>query len=116
MNVEFPLFVFEKDDRSMLLIEKPDRLLYHLETIDIENDEYLFWDSTGAGVSVSAKRDAIDLIMRCDRSMSVSEAFQAYSQSLNLTVSLQGAPIEVWKRIQSQLPKRRRLWARLFGK
>lgn len=33
----------------MLLIERPDRLLYHLEAIDIENDEYLFWDSTGAG-------------------------------------------------------------------
>jgi hypothetical protein len=116
MNVEFPLFVFEKDDRSMLLIEKPDRLLHHLETIDIENDEYVFWDSTGAGVCVSVTHDAIDQITPCVRSMSLSDAFQAYSQSLSLRVSLQGPPIEVWRRIQSQLPKRRPFWTRLFAK
>jgi hypothetical protein len=65
MNVEFPLFAFEKDDRSMLLIEKSDRLLYHLEAIDIENDEYVFWDAKGAGVCVSVTHDAIDQITRC---------------------------------------------------
>jgi hypothetical protein len=112
MNVEFPLFAFEKDDRSMLLIEKSDRLLYHLEAIDIENDEYVFWDAKGAGVCVSVTHDAIDQITRCDR----SDAFQAYSQSLSLRVSLQGPPSEVWGRIQSQLPKRRPFWTRLFGK
>ena len=86
MNVEFPLFVFEKDDRSMLLIERPDRLLYHLETIDIENDEYLFWDSTGAGVSVSVARDAIDQITRCNQSMSLSciQGLRAVSWSWSL--------------------------------
>jgi hypothetical protein len=31
-TVRFPLFVFEKDDHSMFLIERPDRLLYHLES------------------------------------------------------------------------------------
>jgi hypothetical protein len=116
MNVEFPLFVFEKDDLSMLLIERPDRLLYHLETIDIENDEYLFWDSTGAGVCVSVARDAIDQITRCNQSMSLSDAFQAYVQSLSLGVSIDGPPIEVWRRIQSQIPKRKPLWKRLLGR
>jgi hypothetical protein len=52
MEVQFPLFVFEKDDRSMYLIESPERVFHHLEAIDIENGEYLFWDSTGAGVCV----------------------------------------------------------------
>jgi hypothetical protein len=42
MKVEFPWFGFERDDLSMLLVERPDRLLYHLETIDIETDKYLF--------------------------------------------------------------------------
>ena len=116
MNVEFPLFVFEKDDRSMLLIERPDRLLYHLETIDIENDEYLFWDSTGAGARVSVARDAIDQITRCDQSMSLSDAFEAYVQSLGLGVSVDGPPIEVWRRIQSRIPRRKPLWRRLFGR
>jgi len=64
MKVEFPWFGFERDDLSMLLVERPDRLLYHLETIDIETDKSFFWDSTGAGVCVSVADDAIDQITR----------------------------------------------------
>src|SRR5260370_5877129 len=59
MDVQFPLFVFEKDDRSMYLIETPERVFYHLEAIYIENNEYLFWDSTGAGVRISVARGAV---------------------------------------------------------
>jgi hypothetical protein len=46
VKVEFPLFDFEEDDLSMPLVERPDRLLYHLETVDIENDKYPFWDGS----------------------------------------------------------------------
>src|SRR5712692_7335285 len=102
MNVEFPLFVFEKDDRSMFLVEKPDRLFYHLEMIDIENDEYVFWDLTGAGVCISVANGAIDQITRCDHSMSISDALKAYSESVDLRISLQGPPMEVWTHLQSQ--------------
>ena len=97
----------------MFLIEKPERILYHLEAIDLENDEYLFWDSTGAGVRVSIVSGAVK-IARCDQSMSVSQAFEAYSHSIGLSVGLQGSPIEIWARIQSQLPSRKPFWARLF--
>ena len=43
MSIAYPLFVFDKSDRAMRLIEEPERLFFHLEEIDIENDEYLFW-------------------------------------------------------------------------
>jgi hypothetical protein len=33
--VTYPLFVFEKDDKSMRLIEDQGRILFHLEAIDI---------------------------------------------------------------------------------
>jgi hypothetical protein len=46
MTVVYPLFAL-LDDRSMLIIEHCDRILYHLEAIDIENDEYFFWDAAG---------------------------------------------------------------------
>jgi len=36
-SVSFPLFVFEKDDCSMFLVEGPDKVLYNMEPIDIEN-------------------------------------------------------------------------------
>ena len=53
MSVTYPLFAFEKDDKSMRLIENESRILSHLEAIDIENDEYVFWDASGEGVSVA---------------------------------------------------------------
>lgn len=76
MDIRFPLFAFEKDDHSMFLIEKPERL-HHFEWIDIEGEEYIFWDSTGAGVCVSVKGRAIDQIRPCERAMSLLDAFQA---------------------------------------
>ena len=50
MAVQYPIFVFEKDSSSMQMIEKADEVFWHLEEIDIENDEYLFWDANGQGV------------------------------------------------------------------
>jgi hypothetical protein len=116
MDVKFPLFAFEKDDGSMFLIEKPDRLLYHFECVDIEDEEYLFWDSTGAGVCVTVKGRAIYQILFCEQSKSLSDAFEAYSQSRGLAISLQGSPVEVWTRIQSQLPRKKSLWTRLLSR
>jgi hypothetical protein len=52
-SVSFPLFVFEKDDCSMFLVDTPDKALYHMEPIDIENDEYVFWDANGKAVRIS---------------------------------------------------------------
>jgi|SRR2546422_5596711 len=116
MDVKFPLFVLEKDDSSMYLIEGPDRLLYHHEAIDIENSEYLFWDSTGAGVCVSVAHGAINQIAFCDQAMSLPEAFEAYARSYGLQIPLGESPLDIWRSFQSQLPPRRTLWARLFRK
>jgi len=116
MDVKFPLFVQEKDDRSMYLIETPDRLLYHLEAIDIENSEYLFWDSSGVGVCLSVAHDAINQIAHCDQAMSLPEAFEAYARSYGFQIPLGESPIDIWRSLQSQLPPRRTLWERLFRK
>jgi hypothetical protein len=108
------MFAFEKDNQAMFLIEKPDRLLL-FEAIDIENEEYIFWDSTGAGVCVTVKGRAID-IRSCELAMALSSAFQAYSRSRGLEISIQGSPAEVWTLIQSKLPTKKSLWTRLFSR
>jgi hypothetical protein len=41
MDIQFPLFVLEKHDRSTHLIETPERVLYQVEAIDLEDSEYL---------------------------------------------------------------------------
>jgi hypothetical protein len=66
----------------MCLIETPERVLYHLEAIDIENNEYLFWDSTGVGVCVSVARGGVKQITSCTKTISLLEAFEAYEQSM----------------------------------
>src|ERR1700731_4934894 len=112
MDVQFPLFVFTKDDRSMCLIETPERIFYHLEAIDIENDEYLFWDSTGAGVRVSVAHGGVKQIAPCDQTISLREAFETYAQSYGFLVSPGESPMDTWRSFQSQLPPRKTLWAR----
>ncbi len=49
-NTSFPLYGFEKDDWSMFLVENENRVFYHMEPIDFENNEYLFWDAQGRDV------------------------------------------------------------------
>jgi len=112
MAVQFPLFVFAKDDGHVVLIETPDSVLYHLEPIDIDNNEYLFWDSTGAGVSLSIGRDGICSIAECTNSMSLSDALSAYCASVGVAAPAEAAPIDIWNHIQSQRPPTRNFWTR----
>lgn len=109
MNIQFPLLVFEKDDRSMYLIEVPERLLHTLEAIDIENNEYLFWDATGAGVDVSVEHGAVRRITLSEQDMTLREAFETYAKSYGLHVIAGESAIDIWSGFQSQLPPRKAL-------
>jgi hypothetical protein len=99
----FPLYVFEKDDWSMFLVESEDKLLYHIEPIDFENDEYLFWDALGRGVRLTLERGVLTSIEQIDSTMTVQEAFARYSQTLGVTVDPNGALPEVWMRLQANV-------------
>ncbi len=118
MAVQYPLFVFEKDDCSMQLVEKPEDLFFHLEEFDVQNDEYLFWDVNGAGVRLQINRKKVAAIEYCDAAKPLPEAFLAYSQSLGLVVDLGGTPLEAWNRIkdaEKRRPKKKGLFAKLFS-
>lgn len=118
-SVPFPLFVFEKDDCSMFLVEEPDKVLYHMEPIDIENGEYLLWDSNGKGVQISVAGKHVTAIDSADVEISLSEAFKRHSDAFDLRVDTTGPAGEVWRRLketEAQLPLKRGLLSRLFGK
>jgi len=115
-NVVYPLFAF-LDDRTMLEVENPDRILYHFEAIDIENDEYLFWDFTERPVRISVKKNKVIDISYCDSILSLHDAFLAYVDAANLPRTLvEGKPTEILKRIAEELQKHpKRKWlSRLF--
>jgi hypothetical protein len=118
MTIEYPLFVFEKDDCSMLTVDKPDQLFVNLEEIDIQNDEYLFWDANGLGVRLRVEKRKVVAIESYESPKSLSEAFLGYCQSRGLTVEFVSEPAEMWKRIQASeklLPRKKGLFARLFS-
>lgn len=115
MSVTYPLFVFEKDDNSMRLVENESRILYHMEAIDIENDEYVFWDAKGAGVSVAVtptttfKTGKLEKVTSSLPMFPLHDAFKLYAENLGILDAVpEGAPLDVWRRIQTELAGRPR--------
>jgi hypothetical protein len=99
----FPLYAFEKDDWSMFLVESPDKVLSHIEPIDFENDEYLFWDAQGHGVRLTLERGTLTSIEDAENEITIQEAFARYSQSLGVTVDTTRPFPEVWARLQANV-------------
>lgn len=119
MAVTYPLFVFEKDDQSMQQIE--DRsCLETLEGIDIENGEYVFWNSNGNDVSVTAFvtrfKNRVGEVTSCAALFPLRDAFTLYAKALGFVdFDVDGPPSEVWRRIQKELgsrPKKRSFFSR----
>lgn len=108
----------------MFLIENESRILSHLEAIDIENGEYVFWDASGEGVSVAvsvgAFRSKLESVTSRPSAFPILDAFKAYATSLGLSGPVtQGTPTIVWTSIQAELGKRskkRSYLSRLFSR
>jgi hypothetical protein len=116
-SVSFPLFVLEKDDSSMFLVEVPDKLLYHMEPIDIENGEYICWDTNGNAVRISVAGQRVTGIEYGAAEMPLAEAFRRHSAAFGLDVDTTGPPDEIWRRLkeaESRLPRKGGLLSWLF--
>jgi hypothetical protein len=108
----------------MSLIESESRILSHLEAIDIGGDEYIFWDANGNGVavavSVGAFKSKLDSVSSCPSVFPIQDGFKAYAVSLGLSEAIaEGAPMDVWRRIQTELgqrPKKRSYLSKLFSR
>ena len=117
-NTSFPLYAFEKDGWSMVLVENEHRVFYYIEPIDFENDEYLFWDAQGRDVRLTIDRKKPVKIEEAANEITLTEAFRRYSHALGATVDLSGAPAEVWARLQANVKPaswRSRLFRNLLG-
>ena len=116
-SVSFPLFVFEKDDYSMFVVETPDKVLYHMEPTDIENGEYLCWDASGRAVRISISGQRVTGICHGEPEIPLAEAFRRYSDVHGLDVDTTGPFDQVWCRLkdtESRSPRSRGLLSRLF--
>jgi len=112
----FPLFV-RLDDGEVMQVEGYDRILYRLEAIDIENDEYLFWDANGNGVKVLINGSRIAGLQPVNNEMTVQAAISAYANQLGVAVESSGTPQDTWARLlnrKQMIASRSGLLSRIF--
>jgi hypothetical protein len=114
----FPLYV-RLDDGEVLRIERVERILYHLEAIDIENDEYMFWDANGHGLKILIEKERVIGFANAENKVTLQQAFDDYVQQLGLSVDTTGTPEEIWdkvKKAKDALPRRPSFLSRLFNR
>jgi|ERR1700674_1480364 len=102
-KVLFPLYV-RLDDGEVIRIESFDRILYHLEAIDIENDEYMFWDAAGHGLKILILKGKVSGFEKIDNKVTLQQAFEEYARQLaqrGATVDTSGTPDEIWAKVQT---------------
>jgi hypothetical protein len=117
-NVAFPIYV-SLDDGRVIRIENFQKILYHFEAIDIENDEYLFWDANGQGSKILIEKNAVSGFQNADNRLTLQQAIETCAKQLGLSIDTSGTLAEVWTRVQNaeqSLPRPRGLLARLFGR
>ena len=89
-----------------------------MQSIDIENGEYLCWDANGRGVRISISAQRVTGICHGEPEIPLAEAFRRYSDVHGLDVDTTGPFDQVWcrlKKTESRLPRSRGLLSRLFG-
>jgi hypothetical protein len=114
----FPLYVC-LDDGEVLRIESVERILYHLEAIDIENDEYMFWDANGHGLKILIEKEGVSGFANAETKITLQQAFDDYVQQLGVSVDTTGTPEEIWdkvKKAKDELPRRPSFLSRLFNR
>lgn len=116
-NFEFPLYVC-LDDGTIITIESPERILYHLEAVDIENDEYLFWDALARPLKVVITKGKVSGLESTEHQITLAQAFEKYAEQLGVTVDVSGKPEDVCatlRKAEENRPRPPGLFSRLFG-
>jgi hypothetical protein len=90
VSVSFPLFVFEKNDYSMFVIETLDKVRHYMDPIDIENGNYLCWGANGRAVRISIAGQRVTGISCGEAEIPIGKAFRRYSEVYGLDVETAG--------------------------
>jgi hypothetical protein len=55
VSIAFPVLVLERDSGDVMRFESVAEMQKQLERIDVENDEYLAWESSGRPISMAVE-------------------------------------------------------------
>jgi hypothetical protein len=101
-NAAFPVYV-RLDEGTVIQLESAERILYHLEAIDIENDEYLFWDANSCGLKILVTKNLVGGFEKAANKITLQQAFEGYADQLaqlGVRVDTTGTPEEIYARLQ----------------
>lgn len=90
-----------------------------MEAIDIENDEYMFWDANGNGLKILIEKERVIGFANAENKITLQQAFDDYVQQLGVAVDTTGTPEEIWdkvKKAKDELPRRPSFFSRLFSR
>jgi len=113
---KFPLYVC-LDDGTVIRIETSDRILYHLEAIDIENDEYLFWDALARPLKVVIAKGKVTGLEGTENKITLTQALERYAEQLGVSIDVSDKSEKVWVSLREAEESRQRrpgLFSRLF--
>src|SRR5215470_11468046 len=113
---EFPLYVC-LDDGTVIRIETSDRILYHLEAIDIENDEYLFWDAMARPLKVVIAKGKVTGLEGTENKITLTQALERYAEQLGVNIDVSDKSEKVWVSLRKAEESRQRrpgLFSRLL--
>jgi hypothetical protein len=117
-SVVFPIYA-RLDDGQVIRIESFQKILYRVEAVDIENDEYQFWDANGRSLKILIEKNAVSRFQNANNRLSFQQAAEMYTEQLGVPIDTSGTPDEVWAKVQKaeqSVPQRRGFLARLFGR
>ena len=101
-NAAFPVYA-RLDEGTVIRLESSERILYHLEAIDIENDEYMFWDANSCGLKVLITKNRVGGFEKAANKITPQQAFEGYADQfaqLGVRVDTTGTPEEIYARLQ----------------
>lgn len=121
MSVTFPILVLIRDSGEVVRFNSAREMQHHLERIDVENEEYLAWESTGRPVRMTVEEPLwLKLELRADApdTQALFSALQKFAESRGVKLESSDRdkpPPVLFERIVAQSPPAQKgLLGRLF--
>ena len=121
MNVAFPVLVLERDSGDVMCFNSVAEMQKQLERIDVENAEYLAWESSGRPIQM-AVQEPLWLKLECSAqepdTAGLFSALKKFAESRGVKVDAvdqNTSPLALYEKIIAQsLPAKRGVLGKLF--
>jgi hypothetical protein len=111
MRIVFPVLVLERDSGDVMRFNSVAEMQKQLERIDVENAEYLAWESGGCPIRISAQ-ESLWLNLECDATgadtAGLFNALKKFAGSRGVQVDTgdqNTPPLALYERIIAQSPQ-----------